>query len=181
MPGRDGDGMTGTHTLWFRRTWAQREYGGPARTAVDDSEGRAALGIHFNWSIAAFGPETVGWLRHEIVGHLHRHAEDDAAVEMSAVVVTELLANVVRHAPGPAEVWLTWRGHYPILTVRDQGPGFVLRVQLPDDPGAEGGRGLYLAAQLARQLEVVPLHPSGCEVVAELAVVRRDALAGDMP
>lgn len=131
--------------------------------------------IHLRWSVVAIGPETVGRLRHAIVGHLHRHAEDDAAVEASAVRVTELLANVVRHARGPAEVSLTWTDRYPVLTVRDQGPGFVPGVHLPDDPGAEGGRELYLASQLAQQLTISPLRPRGCEVVAELAVSRRSA------
>lgn len=75
-------------------------------------------------------------------------AQDDAAV-----VIAELLGNVLRHAPGPARVALEWDGDRPVLTVEDAGPGFDLVHHVPG-PGAESGRGLHLVAGLADHLDV---------------------------
>ncbi|MFI7607720.1 ATP-binding protein [Micromonospora sp. NPDC049366] len=71
------------------------------------------------------------------------------AVGPASVVLTELVANAVRHAGTPMQVTLTLRRPYLHLAVVD-GSRAGLR---PRDPGlgAEGGRGLLLVRELAQR------------------------------
>lgn len=88
------------------------------------------------------------------------------------VVVSELLANLPRHAPGPAWVSLTWSGASPLLEVRDLGPGFTMDVT--DLPPVErtGGRGLYIASMFSRSLEAAARGTGGSIVSVVLDVER---------
>ncbi len=88
------------------------------------------------------------------------------------VVVSELLANLPRHAPGPAWVSLTWSGASPLLQVRDLGPGFSLDVVEPPPVEQTGGRGLYIASMFGRSLETAARRAGGSIVSVVLEVER---------
>lgn len=109
--------------------------------------------------------------------------------ECLAHIVTNLLVNCARHAPG-ARVWLTAsrRADRVVIEVTDDGPG------LPPDlsaellqPGTRGpsstgtGLGLHVSAESASRyggtirLVPAPVDGRGCTVVVELPVADADA------
>lgn len=88
----------------------------------------------------------------------HATAEEVNACEM---ILSELIGNAVRHAPGPLSISLSNDDDGMWLHVIDEGPGFHFRSALPEDLWAESGRGLFLIAALARSVEAEPLLGSG--------------------
>ncbi|MFH8802280.1 ATP-binding protein [Streptomyces sp. NPDC017936] len=99
------------------------------------------------------------------VGHGvgHRSAQD------AQLVVSELITNAVRHAPGPGALLLELSpgtDHLKIV-VRDSSPHPpVLRAR---DPRRVGGHGLHLVTLLCEQLRTVRLR-TGKQVVAHLSL-----------
>jgi PAS domain S-box-containing protein len=85
----------------------------------------------------------------------------DVDVPAAELVFGELMANAVRHAPGPVGVELSWDDPVkPVLLVTDGGPGCTLQTRLPP-ADAESGRGLYLVSQLAREFTVMKVPGGG--------------------
>ena len=83
--------------------------------------------------------------RHEIMAFLLHMAADAEQVFAGELVLGELLANTVEHAPGIVEVHADWTGERPVITVRDAGPGLPdLDRDLPEDAFQEHGRGVFL-------------------------------------
>jgi PAS domain S-box-containing protein len=74
------------------------------------------------------------------------------ALADSELIVGELLANTVEHAPGLVEVELEREGTQLVLTVSDSGPGLVARPSTLPAADSEDGRGLYLIRMLAREV-----------------------------
>ena len=105
--------------------------------------------------------------------YLRRLATEDSDFYSASLAFGELIANVVRHAPGSIHVRLDWSASQPVLSVRDHGPGFAFRSALPEDPLAEGGRGLFIVASLVRDLAVEKMPENGTVVRATLPVTRR--------
>jgi anti-sigma regulatory factor (Ser/Thr protein kinase) len=71
------------------------------------------------------------------------------------LVFGELLGNVVRHAPGPVEIAIDLEDDSIVLHVTDSGPPLRLtEYNLPHDALSERGRGLFIVAQLAHDLQV---------------------------
>ena len=99
---------------------------------------------------------------------------DDARSDLDAaeLIVGELVANVIRHAPGAIGINVCWKGHEAVLVVSDRGPGVPV-VRCAPDEHATSGRGLFLIQALARdvQIDAVPGH--GSRVVVHLPVHRR--------
>ena len=91
----------------------------------------------------------------------HRSSQD------AQLVVSELVTNAARHAPGPAalEFELTPDGDLLRISVRDSSP----RLPQPRerDGGRIGGHGLYLISQLCDQLHTIALD-AGKKIVAHL-------------
>ncbi len=68
---------------------------------------------------------------------------------------SDAFANTVEHAPGPARVSVDWTGINPVVTIADGGPGLSRFVpRLPADPLNENGRGLFLIASLASDVQI---------------------------
>lgn len=132
-----------------------------------------------DWYLDATDPEAVRNLRHEIGDYLRRHAADDADTDAAELAVAELLGNVVRHAPGPAWVSLSWATELPTLVVHDLGPGFDLAGVLPADPLAESGRGLFIVSSLTPELTAAARAHGGARVSAVLPVQRRRETSHD--
>ncbi|MFL6090277.1 MAG: ATP-binding protein [Aeromicrobium sp.] len=88
-------------------------------------------------------------------------------VDLASLLITELVANAIRHVPGGCAVEVTRRGDALRMTVLDSGPG------MPDlqRPGlsAFGGRGLHIVAALASAWGVEHLEDGSKAVWAELA------------
>ncbi|WP_051707592.1 MULTISPECIES: ATP-binding protein [unclassified Streptomyces] len=130
---------------------------------VLDTEGECA-----EWTFPA-DPGAVRSARTVVRGQLRAWGLDDL-VDVTALLVSELVTNSLRHATGPIGVRL----------VRSSGaaPGLLVEVSdpLPDLPrertarlDEEGGRGLYLVASSARRWGTRP-GTSGKTVWFELAI-----------
>jgi anti-sigma regulatory factor (Ser/Thr protein kinase) len=83
-------------------------------------------------------------------------------------VLTELITNVVRHAPGMAEVRLVATDGRPTIHVLDRGPGSVRKGGLPLNPLSEGGRGLFIVNELAYSFELLSRPDGGTHAIAVL-------------
>lgn len=69
------------------------------------------------------------------------------------IIFGELIANVVRHAPGPIQITARSDGRGVMtLNVFDTGPAFQIAPALPVSILSESGRGLYLVSQLCETL-----------------------------
>ncbi len=132
-------------------------------------------------------PTVLGWRYHcddeqstrpardSFVDFLRRRGIEADAVMNAELVLGELLANVVHHAPGPVDITLAWEDLVPMLTVKDRGPGIQepwRRPGLPEDAMSPSGRGLYLVRTLAGEPRVSGRADGGTEVTVPLLVVR---------
>jgi len=91
------------------------------------------------------------------------------ALAAAETVFAELIGNVVRYAPGTAEIALDCSGPAPVLHVLDRGRGFRHLPKLPDDVLSERGRGLYIVSALADDLSVTRRHDGGSHARAVLS------------
>jgi len=116
---------------------------------------------------AAFPPARMHWrldariersarrIKRALLWQLGEMSGDEANLRAAELVINELLANVTRHTPGPAEVVLEWSNENATIRVRDRGRPFT-----PPDGSArvellsEDGRGLFLIRSVASDLTV---------------------------
>ena len=109
--------------------------------------------------------------RREIMAHLRRIAAETDRLFDVELIVGEIFANTVRHAPGLVEVRIEARRDGLVLTVRDSGPGVSsVSGDLPDDILSEHGRGMYLINALARDLTLKSRPGYGMELSVLLPV-----------
>jgi anti-sigma regulatory factor (Ser/Thr protein kinase) len=92
--------------------------------------------------------------RTEILASLSRAGIGEDRAFAFEVLFAEILGNLVRHAPGTAEVVVQERADAFVIHVLDKGPGFQFAPRLPNDLFSENGRGLYLISKLADGLSV---------------------------
>jgi phosphoserine phosphatase RsbU/P len=126
------------------------------------------------WTFDAENARAAQETRGEFIKYLRAHATsgDLAAAEL---IFGELIGNVVRHAPGPIDVNITWDDVSPTLHVIDRGPGFKRKASLPEDALSESGRGLFIVESLSpRQFSVEYVPGYGSHVAVELPVYRED-------
>jgi anti-sigma regulatory factor (Ser/Thr protein kinase) len=116
---------------------------------------------------AAFPPQRMQWttdarseraarrVKRALLWQLGEMTDGDADLTSAELVINELLANVARHTPGPAEVTLEWHNEQATIRITDRGRAFTP----PDgtaqiDLLAESGRGLFLVRCVAHDLRV---------------------------
>jgi anti-sigma regulatory factor (Ser/Thr protein kinase) len=104
--------------------------------------------LHLNTALAP-----TARTRRDVLDYLRRTARPDSDFEAAESIVGELLANVVRHAPGDFDLRLRWDRGYAVLEMHDRGPAFDYPRPLAQ-PLAIGGHGLRLVATLAREVIV---------------------------
>ncbi|MEU6095064.1 ATP-binding protein [Streptomyces sp. NPDC047079] len=97
------------------------------------------------------------------------------AMDLSQLVVSELVTNARKYAPGPAVLELRVVGAVVEVTVWDSDP--VLPVARAADPGRVGQHGLEIVMAVAQGFEV-QREPVGKRVTARLALW--DDPGGDM-
>jgi anti-sigma regulatory factor (Ser/Thr protein kinase) len=128
-------------------------------------------GVTTPWRFGSDDARSAHDARGAFTMYLRRRDLDERTIAVAELVFGELVANVVRHAPGPIEVELAWDASTPVLLVRDRGPAFTPgSFALPADALAEDGRGLYLIATEASPPVVCPRPGGGNEVIVRLAV-----------
>jgi PAS domain S-box-containing protein len=107
------------------------------------------------WSFEAADAAAAHRAQHEIGERLRAAGYAPTTLDGAALVISELIGNTVRYAPGPIDVLLERDGDAPVVHVLDRGPGFEFAAKLPPDLYSETGRGLFLIAALAEDLHVV--------------------------
>ena len=135
-------------------------------TVTIDRFAAELAGDEHEWSFKSGDSRTGAQVRREvgelIGGWLHR---DDAQFA-SELAFGELIANAVRHAPGPVRVIASTDGNGTArLVIEDSGNGFT-----PDarahDPYAESGRGLSLVRSVTDDLQIESTPSGGTRVTA---------------
>ncbi|MFG3102076.1 ATP-binding protein [Streptomyces sp. NPDC048182] len=88
--------------------------------------------------------------------------------DAARLVVSELVTNALRHAPGPCRLELTLKGDSVEIAVSDTGDGFP--TFLPRDPQRVGRHGLEIVTRLCDEVITKP-HASGKTVSALLPLL----------
>lgn len=120
---------------------------------VSVSDVREEEGV-FRWTFDSRDAESASSARRNIVRMLGELGAGSEALFTSELIFGELLGNVVRYAPGEAEIVLDVRSSRAVLHVMDRGDGFTLVPRLPSDLLSERGRGLFLVWTLSDEFNV---------------------------
>jgi serine phosphatase RsbU (regulator of sigma subunit)/anti-sigma regulatory factor (Ser/Thr protein kinase) len=136
--------------------------------ALGGGSSSQALPRFLSWDFDSRDAHTARAARGHMIEHLKEFTEPGSDIATAELILGELLANTVEHAPGRVHVSLDCTGDEPIAFVSDNGRGFKLRAKLPDDPLQEGGRGLYLVSTLAKHLRVRYRLEGGTEITTVL-------------
>jgi PAS domain S-box-containing protein len=112
------------------------------------------------WELDAGDGTQARAVRDAMVRSLRDHHYPEQLITLAEMVFAELVGNLARYAPGPAEMIVEWDTGRPILHVRDHGPGFSFLPKLPQDLYSESGRGLFLITALTEDFAVAR-RPSG--------------------
>ena len=111
--------------------------------------------------------------RHELMAFIKAHSEDHEGLFATEIIIGELLANTVEHAPGLVEITIDWTDEAAICSIRDAGPGFEMSgMRLPSSDLSEDGRGLYLIRKLSPQVTIRAAPGFGSELEVVLPVRR---------
>lgn len=125
------------------------------------------------WRFHSSDAYTAHLSRQELMKFIRRHAAEAEDVFTAELILGEILANTVEHAPGLVEVRIDWSAEKPVTVVRDTGPGLTrLLGELPQDAFDENGRGLFLIKALADDVSVKRAGGYGTELRAVLPVRR---------
>ena len=110
-------------------------------------------------------------IRRRIAKALALEAAGGSDLYAAEVIAGELLANVMRYAPGEFVVDLSWDEHgFAVLEIRDRGPAFSYPRPVP--PAAQtGGRGLNIVGALSREMSVT--HDANGNAIRVVLPVRR--------
>jgi PAS domain S-box-containing protein len=142
-------------------------------SAVDRELGSQSLPVERTWRFHSSDAHTAHTSRQEIAEFIRSITIEPDQVFVAELIVGEMLANTVEHAPGLVEVHLDWSQERPTVTVRDTGPGCrVVMAGFPVDVLAEDGRGLFLIKTLAVDASVTALPGYGTEFRAVLPIKR---------
>jgi serine phosphatase RsbU (regulator of sigma subunit)/anti-sigma regulatory factor (Ser/Thr protein kinase) len=110
-----------------------------------------------------------------VAANLERAGATPDYIATAQVILSELLGNIVRHAPGVVEVVLDQQVDRPVLHVLDRGRGFRFLARLPSDLLAESGRGLFMVDALAEEFHIVHRLDGGSHAIAVLRPVEVEA------
>ncbi|MFF1508481.1 ATP-binding protein [Streptomyces sp. NPDC058326] len=90
-------------------------------------------------------------------------------VDMARLVVSELVTNAVRHAPGPCRLLLELFEHVLDISVYDRAEASP--VPRGHDPGRVGQHGVEIVVAVCESVRVEPQHPTGKRVRARLSLL----------
>ncbi|MBV8580223.1 MAG: SpoIIE family protein phosphatase [Candidatus Eremiobacteraeota bacterium] len=118
------------------------------------------------WRFASDDGRTGAAVRREVGDLIARWTGRPEATFVSELAYGELVANAVRHAPGPVRVTTSTDGEgTATLIVEDTGTGFTAHEHDATlDPFAESGRGLNLVRSVSDDLHIAPTALGGTRV-----------------
>jgi PAS domain S-box-containing protein len=135
----------------------------PLPTHSEDGELRKTWTFH---SSSAYSAHTS---RHELMSFVRGFVTSDDELYRFELLIGEILANTVKHAPGLVTVEIDWGRKIPLMTIHDTGPGLAeFSPALPSDEFTENGRGLFLISALARAVQVETSADAGTTMTIEL-------------
>ncbi|MBV8163244.1 MAG: PAS domain S-box protein [Candidatus Eremiobacteraeota bacterium] len=137
--------------------------------AARQSTGKVAK----RWRFHSSDAHTASSARQSIRAFLAGMALDQAELFSAELIVGEIIANTVAHAPGLVEVEVDWTDEKPSVIVRDKGPGFPSARQELPDAWRECGRGLFLIRSLSETVSIRPARDAGTEICATLPIRRK--------
>jgi anti-sigma regulatory factor (Ser/Thr protein kinase) len=129
------------------------------------------------WSLVTADAREATRARHTVREFLARQASSDSDLEAVEIIVGELVANVIRYAPGAMGIHVAWENDGAVLIVADRGPGLPPVRSLPDHD-ASTGRGLSLIQSLAREVEIDTVPGNGTRIKVHLPVRRASVSSG---
>jgi anti-sigma regulatory factor (Ser/Thr protein kinase) len=133
-----------------------------------------AKSLRKTWTFHSSDAYSAQTSRHELMNFLRGFVATEDELFRSELILGEVLANTVEHAPGLVDIEIDWTGRYPIVTITDTGPGLSrFQAQLPEDTMSETGRGLFLISTLAIAVHVEPFDDRGTRMRIVLPL-RRD-------
>jgi len=137
-----------------------------ARTARAEPPGP---GDRFTMRFDLSNAEQAHHARRDFVARLLAAHVDAEALIAAELIVGELLGNVVRHAPGRAEIVFDRQREAIVVHVIDRGHGFDVAPTLPRDSFSENGRGLFLISRLASDFQITRRAEDGSHARVVLA------------
>lgn len=118
------------------------------------------------WQFRSDDPHDALAERPRFIEALRRRFGDAFDLTAAEIVFTELVGNVIRHAPGPIEIRLI-ATESACLEVIDSGPGFEFEPALPPE-SSECGRGLYIVSRLSSNVRTVRRDGSKARICVTL-------------
>jgi len=116
------------------------------------------------WRFSSGDARTAALIRRELGDLLGERTGRPDVGFAGELVFGELIANAVRHAPGPVTVRATWDAHDgAALSLDDTGEGFT-PPESASEPYAESGRGLELVRAISDQLTITRSPLGGTRV-----------------
>ncbi|MFF9164222.1 ATP-binding protein [Streptomyces longwoodensis] len=98
----------------------------------------------------------------------HGLSVSQRAIDVTQLVVSELVTNVRKHAPGPALMHVRIIGDLVEIVVRDSAP--VLPVAQAADAGRVGQHGLEIVMMVAQGFDV-QMEPAGKRITVRIALL----------
>ncbi len=121
------------------------------------------------WTFHSSSAYSAHTSRHELMSFVRRFVTADDELYRLELLIGEILANTVKHAPGLVTVEIDWSRKVPIMTIHDTGPGLAdFSPALPTDELTENGRGLFLIGTLASAVRLETTSDAGTIMTIEL-------------
>jgi len=120
------------------------------------------------WTLDAGEEHTTRRARLQIMERLAQRGYPENLCRYCEIILAELVGNLLRYAPGHAEMTFEWVDRHPVIRLRDCGPGFEFAAKLPFDPYSESGRGLFVIAELAADFNVTRRPDGGSDACVVL-------------
>jgi serine phosphatase RsbU (regulator of sigma subunit)/anti-sigma regulatory factor (Ser/Thr protein kinase) len=115
------------------------------------------------WTLNARSEPSARRVKRALLWHLGQISAEGADLTAAEIIASEILGNVARHTPGPAEVTLEWGKGRTIITVQDQGPRFdVPQTGSAADVFSEGGRGIFIIRAMSPHFSVEHNETGNC-------------------
>lgn len=129
------------------------------------------------WQFASGDARGAQRVRHEVVDEVRRHGCSEEVAIATEAVLGELIANIVQHAPGSADIVLEMKADRLVLHAIDRGRGWIPTTAESIDASDETGRGLWLIEKLGGSLELGLLPGFGARARVTLPTKLGNALS----